>query len=207
MSQVFVIGAGGHAKVVVALLRACGETIGGAYDDDRAKIGSSILGVPVLGSLEDVGGRGHTRAVMAIGGNRARHDISSQLAGVEWVSLVHPHAMVHESATIGAGTVVFAGAIVQPDASLGSHCILNTSASVDHDSVIGDYVHIAPGAHLGGSGKSGDGALIGIGSTVAPGVRVGSWAVLGAGAVAVRDVSEGSVAVGVPATQRHTVRS
>jgi len=39
-------GVSGHAKVVVATLRAAGLDVVAAYDDDPARLGGDVLGVP-----------------------------------------------------------------------------------------------------------------------------------------------------------------
>lgn len=62
--SVCVIGAGGHAKVVVATLQAAGEEVAGIYDDDASKHGSELLGVRVLGSIE-AAARGVHHAIIA----------------------------------------------------------------------------------------------------------------------------------------------
>jgi sugar O-acyltransferase (sialic acid O-acetyltransferase NeuD family) len=200
---VAVLGAGGHAKVVIATLRAAGFTVAAAFDDDEAKQGSALLGVGVRGKLAEFAGSGCRRAVIAIGDNAARIRVAEglqiQLPDVEWVTAVHPHACVHQSVRLGAGTCVFAGAVIQPDAVVGAHAIINTGATVDHDCLVGDFVHIAPGAHLAGDVRIDRGALVGIGAAVVPGRRVGEWATVGAGATVVRDVPAHATAVGVPA--------
>ncbi len=194
-----VIGAGGHAKVVIATLRACGVDAGFVYDDDFGKHGTSVAGVPVTHDASILVGDGDRKAVIAVGNNLHRREISSRLSGLSWLIAAHPTAFVDDSVIIGEGTVVFAGAVVQPETRLGRHVIVNTGAAVDHDCVLGDWVHIAPGAVLGGGVTVGDGALVGLGSRLLPGVVVGAWATVGAGAVVVRDVPPGVTVVGVPA--------
>ena len=49
-NAVVVFGAGGHAKVVVATRERAGWRVQTLYDDDPAKIGGRVLGVPVLGA-------------------------------------------------------------------------------------------------------------------------------------------------------------
>ncbi|HKP11957.1 MAG TPA: acetyltransferase [Blastocatellia bacterium] len=200
---VAVLGAGGHAKVVIATLRAAGFTVAAVFDDDAAKQGTALLGVEVRGRLADFVRFNYQRAVVAIGNNRVRMQAAERLTAtrpaIEFVIAVHPHARVHESAELGAGTVVFAGAVIQPDTAVGEHAIINTGATVDHDCAIGDFAHIAPGAHLAGDVHIGRGAFVGIGAVVIPGQRVGEWATVGAGAAVVRDIPAGATAVGVPA--------
>ena len=47
--RIVVVGAGGHAKVVIATVRAAGGDVVAAYDDDQSRWGQKILGVPVKG--------------------------------------------------------------------------------------------------------------------------------------------------------------
>ena len=201
MSGVLVVGAGGHAKVVIATLLAAGQTVAGLLDDQPSRWGSAVLGYPVLGGLEQLEKAG-SRAILAIGNNRARQTISERYPSVVWVSAVHPSAVVHSSVRPGAGSVIFAGAVVQPDSSIGRHVIVNTAATVDHDCVLEEYVHLAPGSHLAGQVRLEQGAFLGIGSLAAPGVRVGAWSTVGAGGVVIRDLPPHSVAVGIPARPR-----
>lgn len=195
--SLYVIGAGGHAKVVVATAKALGLDVTGLLDDDPELHGRTVLGVRVLGPIE-VRALEHHRAVLSIGDNRVRERLDTALS-LDWKTLIHPDAMVDPSAHVGEGTVVFAGAVIQAEARVGRHAIVNTGSSIDHDSEVGDFAHVAPGARLGGETALGAGALLGIGSCVIPGVRVGSRAVVGAGAAVTHDLPAGATAVGVPA--------
>lgn len=185
--------------MVIGTLQAAGLPAGAVFDDNPSVWDTEILGVPVLGAVNRLTEEGYNRAVIAIGDNATRRRLSVQLRGIEWVTVIHPHAWIHPSVQVGAGTVVFAGAVIQPEARIGSHVIINTGATVDHECIIHDYAHIAPGAHLAGRVEIGEGAFIGIGSSVIQCCRVGAWAVIGAGAAVVRDIPGGVTAVGVPA--------
>lgn len=204
MSDLVVIGAGGHAKVVVATARAAGFDVVAVLDDDGSRRGRAILGARVEGTTAELGRWPDALALLAIGSNRVRKELAARLPA-RWATLVHPSAVVHESVRIGEGTVVFAGAVIQPDTVLGAHVIVNTAASIDHDCQVGDFAHVAPGSHLAGGVSLGEGAFLGIGAKVIPGRRVGSWATVGAGGVVIRDIGEGCVAVGVPARERGPV--
>lgn len=199
-----VVGAGGHGKVVVATLLAAGRPVAAVLDDDPRHWGSDLLGVRVSGPTSGCRDLGTHHAVLAVGDNRARQALAAslgQVPGLTWATAVHPAAVVHPSARLGPGTVVFAGSVVQPDAVLGAHAIVNTSASVDHDCRIGAFVHVAPGCRLAGDVEVGEGTLLGIGCRVLPGGRVGSWAVVGAGATVIRPVGDGWTVFGTPARQ------
>ncbi len=196
-----VIGAGGHAAVVVATLQAAGETVRVILDDDPRAWGGEVLGVPVTGPVSTSAVRPGEAAVIGIGSNRARRDLASRLP-LAWGVAIHPSAIIHPSVEIGEGTVVFAGVILQPRTRVGRHVIVNTAASVDHDGVLEDYVHISPGARLSGNVTVREGALLGVGSAAIPGTTVGAWAVVGGGGAVVADIPDGVTAVGVPARPR-----
>jgi UDP-perosamine 4-acetyltransferase len=201
---VHVIGAGGHAKVVIATIRALGMSVAAVWDDDPMRVGTELAGVPVVGSTASV--PDGSSAVIAVGSNLSRREIARRMQGLRFLSIVHPVAVVHESVVVGAGSVLFAGAIVQPGARLGEHVIVNTAATIDHDCELEDYVHVCPGSHLAGHVHLGEGVLMGIGSSAIPNSEVGPWAVIGAGAVVVRSVPAGVTAVGCPARVYSTVR-
>lgn len=194
-----VLGASGHAKVVIETLRASGWVVMAAFDDDPGLLGVAVLGAAVIGPIAQWCTQQVEPAIVCIGSNRARQRVAARAIGGRFATAVHPFAWVAPSATLGEGTVVLAGAVIQADASIGGHVIVNTGASIDHDCKIGDLVHVAPGARLAGGVVVGEGALIGIGAVVIPGIHIGAWATVGAGAAVVRDVSESATVVGVPA--------
>jgi sugar O-acyltransferase (sialic acid O-acetyltransferase NeuD family) len=204
--RVCVVGAGGHAKVVISTLLAAGHHPAAVFDDDEAKWGGTVLGIPVLGGPDLMRGEPDLVGVLGVGDNRARKALAARLDCVAWMSVVHPFAFVDTRVRLGAGTVVFAGAVIQPDTEIGAHCIVNTGASVDHDCRLGDFVHVAPGVHFGGNVIAGEGAFLGVGVSVAPGRSIGPWAIVGAGATVLRNIPPGSTAVGTPARPIRSTR-
>jgi len=193
------IGAGGHAKVMISTLQALGQTVGMVFDDDQRKWQTTLLGVGVRGPIAAVAETDYRAAIITVGDNAVRERLSGELKNLEWLTAIHPQAYVDPSAQIAEGSVVFAGAVIQPDVIIGSHVIVNTGATVDHDCVLGDYVHLAPGTCLAGGVHIGRGSFLGTGAVVIPYRRVGDWATIGAGAVVVKDIAHHVTAVGVPA--------
>jgi UDP-perosamine 4-acetyltransferase len=203
---VIVLGAGGHAKVVIEALLRAGVTILGIADRDPARRGERILGIPVVGddaavllhpadSVLLVNGLGST----AVSKARRELFLGMKGKGYSFFSAVHPSAVVATDALLMEGAQVMAGAIIQPGTRVGRNAIVNTGASVDHDCLIGDHVHVAPGATLSGGVTVGEGAHIGTGATVIQGISIGRDSLVAAGAVVVRNVPEGSTVKGVPA--------
>jgi sugar O-acyltransferase (sialic acid O-acetyltransferase NeuD family) len=197
--NIIVIGAGGHAKVVLATLSALKQNIAGLVDDNPNLIGSSILGHKVVGDISFLHSIPNLAVICAIGDNKLRHAITTSFSNLHWITAIHPSAYVHESVLLGKGTVVFAGAVIQPETVLGDHVIVNTTASIDHDCRIKSFAHIAPGSRLGGGVHIGAGTLIGIGTSIKPCVSVGEWSVVGVGSVIVKDIKGYAYAKGAPA--------
>lgn len=197
-----IVGAGGHAKVVLDALLASGHEVLGLYDDNPMLLGvEPIPGVKVLGDTKALQKRleeGDGAVILAVGENSVRCRLSVRLS-VPYGVACSPSAVLGHGVRIGKGSMILPSATVNIDAVIGDHVILNTSCSVDHDCAIGDFVHIAPGARLGGGVVVGEGTFLGLGSSVIPGIRIGRWSVIGAGAVVTKNIPDNCTAVGVPA--------
>ena len=200
--EICLIGAGGHAKVILALIEELGMRCTAIYDDAEKLHGTLLCGIPVTGPVSALPDREDISAVIAIGVNETRRRISGAFKNISWCTLVHPHSWVHRSVSIGEGSVVFAGSVIQPDSIIGAHTIVNTSVSIDHDCRIGDFCHIAPGCHIAGGVNIGSSVFCGIGSSVTQYLSVCGGVTIGAGAAVTRDITEPGIYTGLPA-KRH----
>ncbi len=202
---VIILGAGGHAKVLIDTLLLRAVAITGIVDPDPKKHGTGILGVPVIGN-DDVVHEHEPGAVLLVNGvgSIERPVLRKQLfdkftaRGFTFASVLHPSAVIAKDALLAEGVQVMAGAIIQPGCVIGRNSIINTRASVDHDCTIADHVHVAPGVTLSGGVSVGEQVHIGTGATVLQGVRIGRNSTIGAGAVVLHDVPEAVLLFGVP---------
>ena len=199
---IVVIGAGGHAKVCIELLRAMGEQVDFCIGTPGSA--PSCVGVTVLYGdeyLDSLFADGYRRIFVALGANRLRVKLAgiATALGYELVNAVSPHAVVSPSARLGSGVAIMAGAVINAEASIGDLAIINTGASIDHDCVIGAGAHIAPQSALAGNVHVGAASFLGIGCKVVPDRRIGEQATIGAGTVVISDIADGATAVGVPA--------
>jgi len=210
------IGAGGHAKVVIEILRLVGGyDLVGLLDADSKRRGSEVLGVPVLGGdalITEMYDKGVRTAFIGVGmvqNFEPRRRLYDQLrqGGFEIANAAHPRAIISPTATIGIGPTIMAGAVINADAKVGNNVIINTGAIIEHDCVIGNHVHVATGARLAGSVNVGEGAHVGIGATIREGIRIGQGSVVGAGAVVVHDVPDDVLVLGVPAKIKRGIES
>lgn len=200
-SEVIVIGAGGHAKVCIELLRAMGEKVAfcvGASDSPER-----CLDVPVLKGDENLArlrSKGYYRLFVAIGSNGLRDRLSAAATelGYQLVNAISLHAVISPTAKLGAGVAVMAGVVINAEAVIEDLAIINTGATIDHDCRIGKAVHIAPQCALAGKVTVGNYTLLGVGCKVIGGIEIGEGVTVGAGGVVISGIASGATAVGVP---------
>lgn len=198
-----IIGAGGHARVVLDIAASMGLPVAG-FLGLESEIGSHLNGVAVIGDdilLKDAVFQTKHTFIVAIGNQNSRleHAVELESCNSTFISLIHTSCVVSPHAIIGLGSVVAAGSIVQANTKIGRHCILNTGCRIDHDVLLEDGVQVSPGAILTGGVVCRKSAFIGAGAVVLPGRHVGEGSIVGAGAVITRDVPAKSTVVGNPA--------
>jgi sugar O-acyltransferase (sialic acid O-acetyltransferase NeuD family) len=202
------MGAGGHAKVVIEILRLVGQyEVVQLLDIKRELWGSTVLEVPVSGDeslLPSLAACGIRHVFIGVGtvgdtGPRKRLYALASSLGFTVVDAIHPAALVSSTARYGRGVTIMGGAVINPCACLGNNVIVNTGAIIEHDCWIGDHVHVATGARMSSTVHVGEGSHIGVGASIRQCIRIGSNCIVGAGSVVVSDVPDGVVVVGVPA--------
>ena len=191
----YLIGASGHAKVIMDCLLDAGVKIKGLFDQNP-KV-TSLRGYTVNGDY--LAANTEEPLIISIGANAIRAKIAERIAGRQFGTAIHPSTLIAADAVIGEGTVVMHGTVIQSSAQIGKHVIINTTAVVEHDCTVGDYAHVGPKAVLCGHVSVGEGTLIGVGAVVIPSIKIGKWCVIGAGSVVFRDVPDYAVVVGNPA--------
>jgi len=209
--DLFVLCAGGHARVVIDILRRQGRAIAGLLDDNAGYHGTAIDDVPVIGGRDKVLDYAPAQVVLvnALGNMPRRGNAGLGLRrtffayfkdkGYRFETVISPDATVSPRAVLKEGVHIITGAIVHPGCVVGANAIVNTGAQLDHDCRVGDHSHIAPGAVLCGNVTVGEDCHIGAGAIIVPGITVGTGAVVAAGAVVVADVAPGGTVMGLAA--------
>ncbi|RPJ79543.1 MAG: acetyltransferase [Alphaproteobacteria bacterium] len=198
--KIVLIGAGGHAKVVLdTVISTKLHEIVALIDDNPGLNGSFLFDIPIFNQLESCGNiQGY---IVAIGDNYIRKTKFEfyKSKGYSPVTGIHKSVIISPYANIGDGTVAFANVVVNPGAQIADNVILYTACTVDHDCMIFDHAYISPGCNISGRVNIGTGAFLGTGAVVLPGVKIGDWSIIGAGAVVTKDIPPHVTAVGVPA--------
>ena len=187
MKTIGIYGASGHGKVVADIAKLCGYEKVIFIDDSKKE----------YISLQEYQKKYNYPIAWGIGDNEIRSKKAQLIK--EFVTLIHPKAIVADKVQIGEGSVVMAGAIINPSVSIGKHTIINTAAIVEHDCIIEDFVHIAPNCSLAGSVKIGKKSFIGIGSTVIQNISIGHNSIIGAASLVLDNIEDNVIAFGAPA--------
>lgn len=205
---VIVLGAGGHAKVLIEALLNNGAVIAGIVDPNPVLLGTEILGVQVIGGDEVVAGYPPTDVLLVNGvGSIGRPEVRTLVferfisQGYRFATVVHSSAVVASDVMLGEGAQVMAGVVIQPGTRIGCNAIINTRASVDHDCRVEDHSHLAPGVTLSGNVAVGAWTHVGTGATVIQGISIGANCLVGAGALVIRVVPDNTTVMGVPARE------
>lgn len=207
MKEIIIIGAGGHAKVIIDIILQRKKNLNdnlvikGILDDTfKENEEKKMFGIPIIGKINKILELpSDIYYIIAIGNNGIRKKIAQNYKKINYITLVHPRAIVAENVSLEVGTVVMAGSIVNSYTKIGKHCIINTASVIEHDNIIKDYVHISPGATLCGGIIVEEETWIGAGSIIIQGLKIGKKVIIGAGAVTIKDVEDFSTIIGIPA--------
>lgn len=166
--ELFVIGIGGHAKVVAETAQVLGWSIC-AFIDEKSSA-TTYREREVYRSLEEAKAQHpHTQfAFIAIGSNENRKRWYNFLIENDYTlpTLLHPSAVISTSAVIDAGTLVCANSVVGAECHIREGVIINTGAIVDHDTAVGAFTHVSQGAIACGGVQIGAECLIGPGTVI-----------------------------------------
>lgn len=173
----------------------------GFVDDRPEQAGANVLGYPVLGTRDILGGLDpeSTSAFSNVSGKVANAWLIADLldqAHLPIANLVHP-AVDLAHVRLGRGCILPEGCVVGSRTVIGDFVAARLHVVISHDVVVEDFVFIGPGAVLGGEVHVESGAFIGAGATVVTGCRIGAHSVIGAGALVAEDVPAHCTVAGV----------
>ena len=204
VARIIVVGAGGFGREALNWARDAwperASRIAGFLSAEVGVLVDRGSGLPVLGNPDSFVPDREDRLVLAIGIPGVRRRVAESLLGrgAQFLTLVHPTAVVAPTATIGIGSVVCPHAVVSDAARLGRFTLVNYHASTAHDAMTGDFAVLSPYATLGGGAAVGDDVFLGLHASVGPRISVGEGSKVAANSSALADVPPHSLVHGVP---------
>jgi sugar O-acyltransferase (sialic acid O-acetyltransferase NeuD family) len=188
--EYILIGAGGHASVILEILKQRGIFVSCVLADVvKCELPRGCTVRPSSDLEAVISSSDGLSLVNAIGlaslkaGNRFKIFSEIKSGKVSWPKILSKYSIISEHVELDFGVQVFPGAIINPGVSIGAHVILNTGCSVEHDVIIDSFTHVAPRAVVCGGARIGKRCLLGAGSVILPGAIVEDDSVVPAGSV------------------------
>ena len=200
-----IIGAGTHGQIYASYLREEGIKVIGFVDDNKDLFGREILGIPVMGTFQDLHEnklKNRANAIYCpIGDNLMREHFLTECKkiGYRTPSFIHRTACIGPDAELGEANYILAGSIVMPHTKIGDFFMINMSTTIGHHVNIGNGVFMSSGVNVGANLTIEDYVYVGIGATIMTGIgEVGKGSLIGAGSVVIRKVEPHTTVVGNP---------
>jgi sugar O-acyltransferase (sialic acid O-acetyltransferase NeuD family) len=208
MKRLLIIGAGGFGREVLnwaldVLPENRNWEVGGFLDANPAVLDAYDCGFPILDDPLNYVPEDNDRFICAIGHPLTKLRVCRSLneRGAQFITLIHPTAVVGSRCIIGEGCVFCPGAVVTTDVKIGEFVMINLQSTIGHDVIVADGCTLSPHADVNGYASLGEGVFLGTHAVILPGAKIGDYAIVGAGSVVLKNVKAGATVMGVPAKQ------
>jgi sugar O-acyltransferase (sialic acid O-acetyltransferase NeuD family) len=208
MKRLLIIGAGGFGREVLhwaldVLPEHRDWKVGGFLDANPSVLEAYDCGLPILADPLHYSPQEDDCFICAIGHPLTKLRVCRYLKerGAQFITLIHPTAIIGDRCTIGAGCVFCPGAVITTDVKIGDFVMMNLQSTIGHDAVVADGCTLSPHADVNGFALLGEGVFLGSHAVVLPGATIGDYAIVGAGSVVLKKVKAGATVMGVPAKQ------
>lgn len=183
MKDVIIIGCGSHAAELVDYIEYINEhsaqkayNILGLIDITEEHYLHYEYKYPYLGDIEEHKINPQVFYLVGIGDLSIRTKVLDEFKAkkAKFTGLIHPTALISDSAEIGLGTVVSHNVSIGPKAKIGAFNVINSRCTIGHDSKLGDNNFLSPQVALGGSTVIGDKNMLGTNSCTIPNIEIGN---------------------------------
>ncbi len=204
MYNIVIVGAGGFGREVYILAKDTFPNIKykikGFLDDNLRVLDDYSMDIRVISNIDSYVVEEQDRFLIAIGNVDMKKNIITKLKvkGAQFLTLIHPTAIVVNTAKIGKGVIIYPYVIVSDCVQLDDFVLMNSYSSCGHDVKVGKYCILSPHATLNGFVILEDEVFLGTHTTVIPGKRVGYRSKISANSVVMRDVPPNKMVFGVP---------
>ena len=187
---VILLGAGGHASVLLEMLENQSCEIS-AVVSPEPELGREIFAQYKVIETDEEALSLNPKMFVVVNGigmlpnNSQRFKVGERFArrGFRFQSVISQNATISRACKLSEGLQIMPGVVVQTGSIVERHVILNTGCVIEHDCHVGPHSHIAPGAILCGGVKVGSNSFVGSGAIVFPGVTIPPGAIVPAGTV------------------------
>ena len=190
-----IIGAGGHASVLLDILKQQKRNIIAYVSPETAANKGLFAGIKHLQKDEDISQFTPEQIELINGiGHMPKSQLRAKIyqkfsnLGYQFSGVIADSAIISSKATVASCAQVLAGAIVQVGCVIGANSIINTGAIIEHDTLIEANVHMAPKTLVCGTSKIGQACFVGAGATIINNINVGEHSVIAAGTCIVKNM-------------------
>ena len=205
MKKLHIIGAGGFGRELYAWASQhpdCGRAwqLNGFLDDNLEALKSFGSFAPVFPLAGHRPGADQIYLV-GLGMPALKEKLITPLIsdGAEFLTFIHPSAIIGARVTLGRGVVICPGAILSVDIDVGEFAMVNLNSTIGHDARVGPWTSLSAQCDITGHVRVADRVFLGSRASIIPGKSVGSRSTVGAGAVVMTDVPADVTVVGIPA--------
>ena len=206
MKELLIIGARGFGREVLALAKESEGfqddfVVKGFLDDNAEVLDGYVDYPPIISSVEQYIPSANDVFICALGDPHwQKHYAEIVLKkGGEFISLVHPTAVLGKNTKIGRGCIIHRDVFISCDITFGNFVTCQPKAVVGHDVVVEDYCHLGTNTVMGGYSRVNSLTTLHPGAIILPHTKVGEDCVVGAGSVVIRKVKSGTTVYGNPA--------
>ena len=204
---IILVGGGGHCKSVIDVLVDSQEFKIIGILDMKDKVGSNLLGFPIIGTDEDI-----PKLIMKY--ENFHINIGHILSNVSRVNLYHRieslggifpiikayDAHISKYAFINPGTFIGHKAFINAGAKIGCNCIINTGAVIEHDSIVENHSHISTCVTVNADCQVGEGSFLSSHVVINRGVKIPPESKIYSGTIVTKSFKERGISLkGIPA--------
>lgn len=198
--KIIIIGAGGHAKSCLDVIKSNDKIyrIAGLVDSNKSI--KKISNFKILGTEKDLRKifKKYKYAIVGFGqikSYKLRENSFKNLKriGFKLPPIISNFSYFSKKSKIGEGSIVMHGVVVNAFSSVGTNCILNSNSTIEHDVKIGNNCHIAAGVVINGGVTVGNGTFIGSGSVIKEGTKIGKDCIISANIFIKKNVKDSEI--------------
>ncbi len=210
MKKIIIIGGFGNGTVVQSTIEDINKVektweILGFLNDRETE---DINGYPVLGKIdkETVDGYLEDKDVYffyTLISVKMNHKFlyileNLQIPKDRFATIIHPTAVVSDSAKIGRGTCIQPFVSVGPNTVIGDHVQIFAQSLIGHGAKLNNYSYVANNACIGADVVLEEGAYLGTNASTLEFIKIGKWSIVGIGSVVIKSVPDFTKVVGNP---------